>query len=272
MNNRNKNEMASALITLLLMAVVLCVLVFSHLHYQYPPENGKELQADLQQDSIMFGGEYVMLGNTPEPNPSEDMDNEQPEQAEEVAEKPSTEGEDLEDAGQPAKQPKPLVQSKQESPMKVKEKKVEKKQKTGPSEEQIAQKEKEKRNKNAVNSKIANAFGKSGGSGKGKQGSPDGNSSSGSLTGKPGIGGLVGYTLEYWGRPHSQWTGTVVVKVRVNTRGRIIEAHCVGGTGGAYAHPSVRRYCEQETLKSAFSVPKNTTTEGVGTVTWRFVD
>ena len=110
-----------------------------------------------------------------------DMDNEQPEQAEEVAEKPSTEGEDLEDAGQPAKQPKPLVQSKQESPMKVKEKKVEKKQKTGPSEERIAQKEKEKRNKNAVNSKIANAFGKSGGSGSGKQGSPEGNSADGSV-------------------------------------------------------------------------------------------
>lgn len=82
----------------------------------------------------------------------------------------------------------------------------------------------------------------------------------------------MGYTLEHWGRPHSQWTGTVVVKVRVNTHGRIIEAHCVGGTGGAYAHPSVRRYCEQETLKSAFSVRTNTTTEGVGTVTWRFVD
>ena len=93
----------------------------------------------------------------------------------------------------------------------------------------------------------------------------------GALNGKPGIGGLVGYTLEYWGRPHSRWTGSVTVRVRVNARGKVIEAHAVSGEGEAWSHPEVRRSCEQESLKSSFSLPKNTETEGVGNITWTFI-
>ena len=89
--------------------------------------------------------------------------------------------------------------------------------------------------------------------------------------GKPDIGGLVGYTLEHWGRPHSYWTGSVTVRVRVNARGKVIEAKVHSGKGEAWSHNEVRRSCEQESLKSAFSVPKNTTQEGVGYITWTFI-
>ena len=121
--------------------------------------------------------------------------------------------------------------------------------------------------------RVKDAFGKSTGKGTGKQGDPKGNSDNGAVSGKPGIGGLVGYTLERWGRPHSKWTGSVTVKVRVDARGHVIQANAVSGRGEAWNHPEVRRYCEQESLwpKSAFSVPKNTTTEGVGTITWTFI-
>ena len=88
---------------------------------------------------------------------------------------------------------------------------------------------------------------------------------------QPGISGLVGYTAEYWGRPHSKWTGKVNVQVRVNPRGKVIEAHAVSGSGEAWAHPEVRRSCEQAARESAFSVPKNRTSEGIGTITWRFI-
>ncbi|MBP5497810.1 MAG: hypothetical protein J6X81_00355 [Muribaculaceae bacterium] len=274
-NSRNEYRFLALLATLIVAAAVLFVLLTNHLHYQFPPEDQKDL-ALLEQDSIMFGGEYVMLGTSPE-STGEATDVEEPEQVEDVKPEPDIAGEDLRDAGEPAKQPKPVVTAKEESPMKVKEKPKEKEKpvKTGPAtdENTVEKQEKVKRGVDAATeNKVKNAFGKSSGTGNGKQGSPNGNNNTGALNGKPGIGGLDGYTLEYWGRPHSQWTGTVVVRVRVDTRGKIVEATCVGGTGGAYSHPSVRRYCEQETLKSRFSVPKSTTTEGIGTVTWRFVD
>jgi outer membrane biosynthesis protein TonB len=275
MKNKNKNEIIAIIATLLLHVVVLLILVFNSLHYQFPPKDANQLETQVQNEEIMFGGEYVMLGNTPEPTASNEMQSQSPEQADEVQQEPNIAGEDLEDAGEPAKQAKPTVTSKAESPMKIKEKpEVVKPKKTGPaSDDNVTSKtEKVKRGVDAAtNSRVKGAFGKSSGNGSGKQGSPNGNSDSGALNGRPGIGGLVGYTLEYWGRPHSQWEGTVVIRVRVNTRGKVVEARCVGGTGGAYAHPSVRRDCEQESMKSAFSVPKNTTTEGIGTITWRFI-
>ena len=273
MTDNNKNEIKAFLLTLLVVLAMVLLLLFTGLHYEYPPRDMDLVQ--LKQDSIMFGGEYVMLGNTPQPTESEEMDAENPETATETAEQPSVEGDDLEDAGEPAKQAKPVVTAKEPSPMKVKEKpKEEKPKKTGPAttQNETSKQEKVKNGTNAATeNRVKNSFGKSAGSGSGKQGSPEGNASTGALSGKPGIGGLVGYTLEHWGRPHSRYTGSVTVRVRVDARGKITEATAISGSGEAWSHPEVRKSCETETLKSAFSVPKNTTTEAVGTVIWRFV-
>ena len=46
------------------------------------------------------------------------------------------------------------------------------------------------------------------------------------------------------------------------------EAKATSATGDLASHPEVRRACEQAALKSQFSVPKNTMTEGIGTVTY----
>ena len=275
MDNNRKNQIAALIITLLLALITVGILVSCGLHYEYPPKDMNLVE--LKQDSTMFGGEYVMLGNTPETTESEQMDTELPENAEEVDAEPDVAGDDLEDAGEPAKQTPPVVTAKQESPMKVKEKpKEEKPKKTGPATETPKTTDKQtkvQRGKDAApkNDRVKDAFGKSSGKGSGKQGSTSGNSNQGAATGKPGIGGLVGYTLEYWGRPHSRWTGSVTVRVRVNARGKVIEARAVSGKGEAWSHTEVRRSCEQESLKSAFSVPKNTTTEGVGNITWTFI-
>ena len=275
MDNDNRNRLLAAIITLALMGITVGILVSCGLHYEWPPE--EPVMVELKQDSIMFGGEYVMLGNTPDPTESDQIDNETPENAENVQPEPNVEGDDLEDAGEPAKQAPPVVTAKAESPMKVKEKpKEEKPKKTGPATETPKTTDKQpkvKRGEDATpkNDRVKDAFGKSSGSGTGKQGSTNGNSNTGALSGEPGIDGLEGYTLEYWGRPHSKWTGSVTVRVRVNARGKVIEAHADHGTGEAWSHTEVRRSCEQESLKSAFSVPKNTTTEGVGYITWKFI-
>lgn len=274
MDNNRKNQLLATIATLLICLVVGLALVFTGLHYEYPPK-GEEIK--LRQDSILFGGEFVMLGNMPDVNETEELDTDTPAPTENVTDQPDVEGDDLEDAGEPAPKPapKPLVTAKNESPMKVKEKpKPDEKTKTGPatSKKPDDKQEKVKRGQeDATRNRVADAFGKSAGKNSGKQGSPDGNASQGATAGRPGIAGLEGYTLEYWGRPHSRWTGSVTVRVRVNARGKVIEAHAVSGTGEAWAHGEVRKSCESESLKSAFSVPKKTTQEGVGTITWRFI-
>ena len=190
---RNEYRLVALFATLIISAGILLIILNSYLHYQYPPEDMKDLAA-LEQDSIMFGGEYVMLGTSPEAV-GEESDTEEPEQVEEVQPKPDVAGEDLNDAGEPAKQAKPVVTAKAESPMKVKEKPKEKEKpkKTGPAtDEKPAEKQEQvKRGTDAATeNKVKNAFGKASGSGSGKQGSPNGNSDSGALSGKPGTGVL----------------------------------------------------------------------------------
>lgn len=268
----------AAAATIVIVVAALLMLIYSSLHCEWPPQGNAAIEPQLQQDTIMFGGEYVMLGDTPNPTEANSAEAEAPAaEADTHAEEPSTPGEDLSDAGKPAEKPADPVTQKQESPMKVKVKvktKQDKAEKTGPSTAANPDKKIEKERKaeaSAVASRTKNAFGKSGGTGSGKQGSPNGNASHGALNGTPGIGGLDGYTLASWGRPHSQWEGTVVVRVRVNARGQVIEARAISGSGNAWAHPEVRRNCEKESLVSRFSVKKSRTTEGMGTITWRFV-
>jgi outer membrane biosynthesis protein TonB len=263
MEESKKNRMISLIATLIFHVVVVVALIFSFLHYQYPPKDADQFQMTQPQDTILFGGQYVMLGNVQQPA-EQNMSNTEPAKTEQ--DKAETqEGEDMKDAGDAGVDTRPNVQSKQESPMKVKEKKVDKQVKTGPSKADLARQEREKAARAATDKKVKNAFGgKSNGNGGGKQGSPNGNSSRGVLSGTPGVSGLVGYTLASWGRPHSTVDGTVKVRVRVNARGHVIEAHYAGGSGAAAANASTRASCEAAARQSAFSVPKNTTTEAVG--------
>ena len=277
MDDNRKSKIAALLLTLLWLVGTVLVMLYTHLHYEYPPK-GAEL-AQLKQDTIMFGGEFVELGNLPDLSQNEQMELDTPTPTEQQSEQPDVEGDDLDDAGEPAPkpEPKPVVAAKQESPMKVKEKpKEEQPKKTGPakSTKPEAKQEQVKRGKETTTPKtdrVKDAFGKSTGTTNSKTGSPAGNANTGERSGQPGISGLVGYTAEYWGRPHSKWTGKVNVQVRVNPRGKVIEAHAVSGSGEAWAHPEVRRSCEQAARESAFSVPKNRTSEGIGTITWRVI-
>lgn len=287
-----KNSLWALLITLLITVGTIALLLNSMLRYEQVP-NSKDL-TQLAQDSILFGGEYVMLGNTLEDLQNNLLDDPSSEQSAspEEGDEPDIEADDLEDAGEANQKTPPLVTQKTESPHKVKEppKETEPK-KSGPTKQndKVAEKPKAKNNNaeaketkskttteqktstsNATNNKVKNAFGKGNGSGGGQQGSPNGNSSQGVLAGAPSIGGLVGYTLEHWAKPvpNSKWSGTVTVKVTVNPRGQVTKATATGATGALASHPEVRRACEQAALKSSFSVPKNTMTEGIGTVTY----
>ena len=289
--DRRKNSLWALLLTLLITGGILALLLSFSLRYEQSP-NDLEL-TQLAQDSILFGGEYVMLGNTMDNVTNDLMDEEaaDPSASPEQGDDPDIEADDMEDAGEVNQKTPPLVTQKTESPHKVKEQPKEAEpKKAGPTKENDKRPEKPKaQNKNseaqqtkskqtseqttassATSNKVKNAFGKGNGNGGGHQGSEGGNSSQGVLAGKPGISGLVGYTLDYWAKPvpNSKWSGRVVVRVTVSPRGQVTKANAISATGDLASHPEVRRACEQAALKSSFSVPKNTMTEGIGTVTY----
>ena len=291
-DNRRKNSLWAFLLTLLITVGTLALLLRCTLRYEQD-SNLPDL-TQLAQDSILFGGEFVMLGNTMDNVQNDLMDQESADPAASPVEgdDPDIEADDMEDAGEVNQKTPPLVTQKTESPHKVKEKPKETEpKKSGPSKENDKQVEKPKAKdkkaeaqetkskntneqkataSNATNNRVKNAFGSGNGNGGGQQGSAGGNSNQGVLAGKPGIAGLVGYTLDYWAKPvpNSKWSGRVVVRVTVNPRGQVTKANAVSATGDLASHPEVRRACEQAALKSSFSVPKNTMTEGIGTVTY----
>lgn len=289
--DRRKYSLWALLLTLLITVGTLALLLQFSLRYEQDP-NLPDL-TQLSQDSILFGGEFVMLGNTMDDvhNDMMDLEAADPSASPDEGEDPDIDADDMEDAGEANYKTPPLVTQKTESPHKVKEQPKETEpKKSGPTKENDKQVEKPKaKDKNAeaketkakntneqkaasstTNNRVKNAFGSGNGSGGGQQGSPGGNTNQGILAGKPGISGLVGYTLEYWAKPvpNSKWSGRVNVQVTVNPRGQVIKAKATGASGDLASHPEVRRACEQAALKSSFSVPKNTMTEGIGTITY----
>ena len=291
-DNRRKHSLWALLLTLLITVGTLALLLSFTLRYEQVPDRPDLTQ--LAQDSILFGGEFVMLGNTFDNVQNDMMDEEsaEPSASPDEGDDPDIEADDMEDAGEVNHKTPPLVTQKTESPHKVKEQPKEAEPKksgpTKPNDKVVekpkaqnknseAQQTKSKNTKaesttasNATNNRVKNAFGNGNGNGGGKQGSAGGNSNQGVLAGKPGISGLVGYTLDYWAKPvpNSKWSGRVTVRVTVDPRGKVTSAKATGATGDLASHPEVRRACEQAAMKSQFSVPKNTMTEGIGTVTY----
>ena len=290
--DRRKHSLWALLLTLLLTVGTLALLLRFTLRYEQLPDRPDLTQ--LAQDSILFGGDYVMLGNTLDNLQNDLMEEEsaEPSASPEQGDEPDIDADDLEDAGEANQKTPPLVTQKNESPHKVKEQPKEAEpKKSGPVKENEKKVEKPKakdkkaeaqetKSKNtseqktptssAADNRVKNAFASGKGQGGGQQGAASGNSSQGVLAGKPGVTGLAGYTLEYWAKPvpNSKWSGRVMVRVTVDPRGRVTSAKATGATGDLASHPEVRRACEQAALKSQFSVPKNTMTEGIGTVTY----
>ena len=288
-NNDNRSKLLSAIITLLLGAGIVALLLFTSLHYNYPPLDG-EKEAQLLQDTIMFGGEYVDFGDF------EDLLNDEPASVEAPSEQQDDEStndepqqvgqNDLKDNGSYDEQPQPQVSNKvQESPMKVQEqppkklpaekkteqpKPEEKPQKKGESKPQPATKKTEQPKSTAptnseADNKMKKVFGNSAGKGEGKQGNPNGTPGAEKAVGKPGVGGLDGYTLEYFPKAMCPGPGTVVVRVTVSPTGAVTKATVIGGT---MTNERARNICLGLAGQSRFRVPVGQTIERTGTLTY----
>ena len=98
--DRRKNSLWALLLTLLITVGTLALLMNFTLRYEQDP-NLPDM-THLMQDSILFGGEFVMLGNTMEALQNDLMDQESsdPSASPEEGDDPDIDADDMEDAGQ----------------------------------------------------------------------------------------------------------------------------------------------------------------------------
>lgn len=248
-------------IHVLILVIMFCV-VIEHSPIkqpEWPPRDSSE---------ILFGGEYVMLGDFNQPITS--SNNESPAPSTDATDALSAE--DLDNSGL-AGEPSQPETSLQESPMQI-DKKTTTQQ--GPTKEELEAKEKarlEQEQKQKIQDQIKATFAgksnKDNTQSNSNAGQENGNNNVGAINGAPGVssGGL---TLERWVGTSSTKSGTVVVAVTVNPDGKVISAKVKSGTGAAGADVNTRARCEQASLKCSFSVPKNETKVQRGTITWKF--
>ncbi|MDE5688939.1 MAG: hypothetical protein K2I18_10020 [Paramuribaculum sp.] len=257
-----KARLISAAVTVLVIVFTVVLLLMMYLQYTgdeprvWPPENNSEL---------LLEGEYVAIGDVPVP----DQFQESP--APESDSEPMSAAEDLADAGEPAPEPAPVITSKVESPVKIKEKP--KPEKTGPTKEELAEMEKAKKQKEAaekINSRVKfNGASQGATESSGKSGSPNGNASTGALSGLPGAN-LKGRTLSRWANPSATATGLIKIKVRVNRQGNVISSEYQNGVGPVAANEAARHSCVQAALRSKFSVDEDAEAEQTGYIIYRF--
>lgn len=160
-------------------------------------------------------------------------------------------------------------------------KKEEKKPQTKPAEKSQPKPEED----NRIRNQVASAFSKGNGEtsrgssdkGRGAEGSPNGNSTTGAKSGLPGYGD---YDLGGRGMrgelPRPQYDtsndeGTIVVSVYVNAQGQVTQAAVTpsGSRGTAYANRTLRTRAESAARKAVFERKPGAATER-GTITYYF--
>ena len=253
----DKNKIIAIAATAAVSLVVLLILLFTDIRYEWPPKD-----MPLPEESeILFGGEYVMLGNIPVPASDKmEYSKSSPDNGSE-----NQDAHDMVNSGEEADASK-LISTNEESPMQTVDKPEEK---PGPTKEELERQQREKYEKEKakeISKRVS--FNKKGKS-EGKQGVANGNSEQGALNGAPGHS-LVGRTIEYFERPSSKVDGKIVIRVRVNPKGYVIDAAYVDGSGTAAGNRAVRRSCVEASKNSRFSVAKNTTSDQIGEIVWRF--
>ncbi len=267
MSESQRDQLIATALTALI--VILLVLALVMLHYRVDIAAMEERKwPPVDSSEIVFGGEYVMLGDMP--FPVEQIDNSAVPDAQADA---SIDGTDLTDGGDAVAEAPSLVASGAESDMKVTEKPNP--EKAGPTKEELAEQQRIKRRKEEearqaqIKDRMKSGFSNSK-SGSGKPGSANGNSTAGALSGLAGHD-LKGRTAEAWGRPASTLSGTIRIKVRVNRKGQVVGTpEYIGGTGPAAASAGVRRSCISASRQSRFSVDLEAPAEQTGVITWKF--
>ena len=263
-DSRPSDKIISLVLTVVIHAgaLLLCLFIF----LSWPPADVDPMELK-EKEEILFGGEFVQLGNVANsapvtrPTADEPMPSEMPKATD------ATEAVDLTNEGTVG-EPMPVVAAQQESPLKVKEQP--RPEKAGPTAEEIAAAEKAIREKEARQRiKKQMNFGQAAGKAAPTSGSPVGGDSGGATSGAAGHD-LAGRTVSSWGANSSTKSGEIHIKVKVNAAGRVISATYAGGSGPVSADASMRQRCIDASKASRFSVRDGNDADQTGTITWKF--
>lgn len=260
----SRRHLVAAAVTVLAHAALVALLLT--LYLTSGAEDPTRTWPPVDSAEVLFGGEYVMVGDKPE---LAESSAEAAPEAPEAESAPSPEAPDMTNSG-PAADPAPVVTTERPSPAKAEKKPAP--EKTGPSKEELeaqARAKREEETRKAIAAKTRFDRSGSAGTGSGKAGSPDGNSSTGAASGTPGFN-LRGRTLASWEEPAAAPMGTITVRVTVNRQGKVISATYYSGSGAAAASEAARRNCERAALKSQFSVLEDGEAKQTGFITYRF--
>ncbi|MBR1775153.1 MAG: hypothetical protein IJ759_06460 [Bacteroidales bacterium] len=242
-NNEKNRKLVSAGVTVLVHMLILILLLVIGLPYQDPPppEIGVVMSADdLTEAEDGFAGTLGGGETTQDPSFSSNNDDE-----------PS------------------ITQNTEPSPITAKPTK--KKPKTQPKETTPQVDENALFQKGKVNK---------GGSGKGSGGGDGYSNGSGSGAGESGSGaGSNGVSFSLSGRgskslstpkTNTTNTGNVVVEIKVDQQGNVIEAHA-GARGTTLMNTNIWRTCEQAAKRSKFTAKEDAPEIQRGTITYKFV-
>ncbi|MDE6049815.1 MAG: hypothetical protein K2G09_09035 [Paramuribaculum sp.] len=267
MNYERKARLISICVTVAVIVAVVLLLLFLYLKHTvdeprvWPPEDTSEL---------LLEGEYVKYGDVYQPDVDELEAAAEEAPADEVVSMPEPVAA-TNPAPEPVAEEAPLITSKIESAIKVKEQP--KPQRTGLTKEELARIEKEKREKEAsdrINKRVTFSKPTSGSSvAHGQSGVPTGNSNTGAIYGQPGAD-LKGRTLASWSHPKSSAIGSIKINIRVNRKGEVIAAEYQNGFGPAASIQETRESCIRAARKSKFSVDEDAPAEQPGSIIYTF--
>ncbi|MCC8118276.1 MAG: hypothetical protein LIP09_05950 [Bacteroidales bacterium] len=240
--------------TLVIAGLTLLMMMVTHLSLS----SAEVRHAEKDAITLDMEEEFIEVMNMPS-SPDMADDTESRATADEQLESQPTpvSGADVSDQGAAGEAPK-VATTKQESPMKVKEKEKPKTQE-GPAVDK--KKQEEEAIKRKADNEVANAFNKSQGKNnnssgttdQGKNGAKDGNSAQGSITGT-GMGTVGGG----WGMPNyspvmSTVTGSVKLIVTIDRNGNVTNVQFDGGNAPAATNTAVRNACAAEVRRHKFT-------------------
>lgn len=239
MENNRRHRAIAAAATLLFHALLIAALVAGVLRYSSEQDRPEWPPADSSE--ILFGGEFVMIGDQ---GASE---------AEAAAETETAEA-----VEEPANDIKVL-----KVPKAPKDLKVPKDLKDPKAEKAEAEKAEKAEKAEAIKDRVS--FGK----GKGKAGQPDGNSADGAVSGiaASGLGNRKAVSLP---SPAKGPMGKIVVKITVDRNGNVTSAAYLSGIAPANASASARRSCVEAARRSRFSADPDAPASQTGTITYTY--
>lgn len=245
--SNNSRRIVAAVATLLLHGLLLTALLSmfmcpsgsSEVARQWPPADSSE---------ILFGGEYVMIGDTPE-------------DAAEAAEDNTLMPAETQQEQEPL-----LTQQTTPAPEAVTTTVPPKEKKAPETPAKPAATATDKARKEAA-ANIGNRV--KFGTAKGATGSPDGDAATGAVSGiaASGLGNRSAVELP---RPARSPMGKIVVSVKVNRDGRVTSAAFLNGEGAAAADAATRRRCVDAARRAKFTPSVDAPVSQIGTLTYTF--